>query len=79
MGECSTNAPLLSNDANAAAFGKRTPILKSTTKWILKGLIWVVFIIWISLLFLYPLESVNKLLIQYMNATSGSLFGLTGK
>lgn len=78
MGECSTNAPLLSNDANAAAFEKRTSILKSTTKWILKGLIWVVFIIWISLLFLYPLESVNKLLIQYMNATSGSLFGLTG-
>jgi len=79
MGEYSTDAPLISNDDNAAAFEKKMPILKSTAKWILKGLMWVVFIIWISLMLLYPLEFMNKLLIQYMNTTSGSLFGLTGE
>ncbi|KAJ8420196.1 hypothetical protein Cgig2_021666 [Carnegiea gigantea] len=82
MGDYSTNAPLLSNGDNATDFEAKTktkmPIFKSITKWILKGLMWLVFIAWVSLMFFYPLGFVNKLFFKFLDTTSGNLFGITG-
>lgn len=78
MGEYSPNVPFLSKGDIAPGFEKKTPIFKSTAKWVLKGLMWLVFIAWASLMFFYPLKFMNIWFVQFMNATSGTLFGITG-
>uniref|UniRef100_A0A7C9EE32 Ferric-chelate reductase (NADH) n=1 Tax=Opuntia streptacantha TaxID=393608 RepID=A0A7C9EE32_OPUST len=80
MGDYSGHVPFLSNDDNATDFEKKTktPVFMSTAKWVLKGLMWLVFIAWVSLMFFYPLEFVNNLFFKFINATSGNLFGITG-
>lgn len=80
MGEYSTVAPLLSNDDITPVLeNKSVPIFKVAAKWVLKLLMWVVFIAWISLMFFYPSEYMIHLVNHiWIGATSGTIFGLAG-
>lgn len=78
MGEYSTDAPLLLKTPEVEK--KTTPSLfKSSAKWVLKSVIWVVFVSWILLMFLYPSDFMTHLVNHnWINATNGTVFGLTG-
>ena len=66
-------------DQNGFAYiNKTSPLLKST-KWVLKSAMWLIFISWVSFLFLVPSDSVKQLYTKLVHATSGTLFGNTGK
>ncbi|KAK9286122.1 hypothetical protein L1049_014503 [Liquidambar formosana] len=78
MDEHSASQPLLSSAGVDPAYAKDTPLLVSSLKWILKTLMWVVFIVWAALIFLYPSEFVNGLYEKWIEATRGTVFGLTG-
>lgn len=77
MGEQSTDVPLLSS-GDFATEKKNTPFFKPVAKWVLKLLMWLVFIPWIALIFFYPSEFVTQLVTKWIHATRGTLFGLTG-
>lgn len=81
MGEYSTNTPLLSS-TDTTHFDlekKSSSFLKLSVKWVLKLLIWVVFISWISLMFFYPSKFVNDVFFNtWVTATKGTFFGLPG-
>jgi ferric-chelate reductase len=66
---------LLSRDAG---YVRKTPLFVSLAKGSLKFVIWVVFIAWVALIFLSPTQFVNQVLEKWIQATSGSLFGITG-
>lgn len=82
MGEYSADAPLLlSTGDKIPELGRKTApsFLKSTAKWVLKLLMWVVFIAWISVMFFYPLEFMSNFVKHtWIGATEGTLFGVTG-
>ena len=65
--------PLLS-----PAYVKKTPIFLSSTKWVLKIVMWVIFIFWATLIFLFPAEPVNELFEKWLQLSSGTVFGITG-
>ncbi|XP_010657892.1 ferric reduction oxidase 7, chloroplastic isoform X2 [Vitis vinifera] len=65
--------PLLS-----PAYVKKTPIFLSFTKWVLKIVMWVIFIFWATLIFLFPAEPVNELFEKWLQLSSGTVFGITG-
>lgn len=77
MGEVSASEPLLIKEEGLGSF-KKTPLLVSSTKWVLKVAMWVIFIAWVTLIFLYPLEFVNNLSGTWVRVTSKTLFGVTG-
>lgn len=70
--------PLLSHKNENFDYFKKTPFLVSSTKWILKITMWVFFIFWVLVIFLYPTQFLKDWLDTWVDATSGSLFGLTG-
>lgn len=65
------------DDKPFSYINKPSFLLKST-KWVLKFAMWLVFISWATFLFLVPSDSVNQLSSKLVNATSGTLFGITG-
>ncbi|PWA82413.1 ferric reduction oxidase 7 [Artemisia annua] len=83
MGTEGPNVPLLvstkpdDHDNNFTYINKPSFLLKST-KWVLKFAMWLIFISWASFLFFAPLDSVNNVYSKVVNATNGTLFGLTG-
>ncbi|KAK7246071.1 hypothetical protein RIF29_40929 [Crotalaria pallida] len=72
--------PLLSSERvdDVTDYPMKPSPLVSATKWTLKTLIYVIFIAWAAFIFVFPLESVSKLLGTFLNATIGSPFGITG-
>ncbi|OMP08093.1 putative ferric-chelate reductase [Corchorus olitorius] len=52
--------------------------LKSTLKWTLKIVMWVIFIAWVGLIFLYPGELGTELVNKIRHATEGTIFGISG-
>ncbi|XP_059446528.1 ferric reduction oxidase 7, chloroplastic [Corylus avellana] len=66
---------LLSRGAGSV---RKTPLFVSWAKWSLKFVIWVVFIAWVALIFLFPAQFVNQVFEKWIQATSGSVFGITG-
>ncbi|KAK1360395.1 Ferric reduction oxidase 6 [Heracleum sosnowskyi] len=72
------SVPLLSDKNENFDYFKKTPFLISSTKWVLKITMWVVFIFWVLVIFLYPTQFLKDWLQTWVDATSGTLFGLTG-
>ncbi|KAK1386299.1 ferric reduction oxidase 7, chloroplastic-like [Heracleum sosnowskyi] len=77
MAENSACEPLLLCD-NVGKSNKKSPLFLLSVKWALKILMWVIFVLWVSLLFIYPLELGSKVSLTWINATSHSLYGVTG-
>ena len=50
----------------------------SSLKWILTVLVWAIFAAWIGVIFLFPPQFGNELLVKYIHATSGNPLGITG-
>ncbi|GMI80640.1 ferric reduction oxidase 7, FERRIC REDUCTION OXIDASE 7 [Hibiscus trionum] len=75
MGSVSLKNPLLLNDE---ADVKTPSLLKSSLKWGLKLVMWVVFVAWVVLIFLYPGEFGTQLVDQVIGATRDSVFGISG-
>ncbi|CAH1444139.1 unnamed protein product [Lactuca virosa] len=79
--EGSPRDPLLlsiKEDPNGFAYINKTSSLLKSTKWVLKSAMWLIFISWVSFLFLVPSDSVKQLYTKLVKATSGTLFGTTG-
>ncbi|XP_017984947.1 PREDICTED: ferric reduction oxidase 7, chloroplastic [Theobroma cacao] len=72
------NKPLLLSDGVEPDYVKKSSFLVSSVKWTLKIVMWVIFIAWVGLIFLYPGEIGNQLAEKIINATRGSVFGITG-
>ncbi|KAE9591564.1 hypothetical protein Lal_00039004 [Lupinus albus] len=72
------NSSLLSASVDETDYTMKTSSIVSVTKWTLKYVICVIFIAWTTLIFVFPLESVGNLVNKWINATSGTLFGITG-
>ncbi|KAK7843345.1 ferric reduction oxidase 7, chloroplastic [Quercus suber] len=76
MDENSVERPLLLS--RGAERVKKTPLFVSWAKWILKFVIWVIFLAWAALIFFIPAQSVNEAFEKWAQLTSGSVFGITG-
>lgn len=75
MDEKSSKQPLLSRNENF----KATPnYLVSSTKWILKVAMWLIFITWAALIFLYPSDVIHNLYIKFLRAVDTPVFGTAG-
>ncbi|CDP17766.1 unnamed protein product [Coffea canephora] len=70
--------PLLSSKEDELGCLKKTSLLISSARWIIKGSILIIFIAWATFIFLYPLEAVSDWSRKWSNVTAGSLFGHTG-
>eukprot|EP00262_Sarcandra_glabra_P019408 TRINITY_DN7301_c2_g2_i2.p1 TRINITY_DN7301_c2_g2~~TRINITY_DN7301_c2_g2_i2.p1 ORF type:complete len:734 (+),score=75.58 TRINITY_DN7301_c2_g2_i2:295-2496(+) len=77
MAELSIREPLLLNQSVESGFTK-TKLLASFAKWVLKILMWVIFVAWAALIFFYPSEFVQGFYQKLVKATEGSVFGITG-
>lgn len=77
MDEHSVHKPLLNGSVDAVHY-KQTPLYVSALKWVLKILMWVIFVAWVALIFLYPSEFGSELTQKFTRATSGTIFGITG-
>ncbi|KAL4026419.1 hypothetical protein IC575_014849 [Cucumis melo] len=76
--EHSPHHPLLpATHEQYPATGKSSAIV-SIAKWILKSAMWVIFLVWILVIFLYPSSLTTQLFNNWVEATQQSLFGLTG-
>jgi len=74
-------SPLLSKqgDETDDYVKKNSPnFVVSATKWTLRTLISIIFIIWAALIFLLPSESVHGLFLKWISFSIRSSFGITG-
>ena len=78
MNEHSGNARLLPKNEDGLASLKKTSFFISSAKWIIRAAILMIFIAWATFIFLYPLPVVNDWFEKWMDATKGTIFGLTG-
>lgn len=78
MGSNSLKNPLLFSDEVEPGYVKNSSFLKSSVKWGLKIVMWVIFIAWVGVIFLYPGEIGSQLVEKIINATNGSVFGTSG-
>ncbi|XP_050273124.1 ferric reduction oxidase 7, chloroplastic-like isoform X1 [Quercus robur] len=76
MDENSVERPLLLS--RGAERVKKTPLFVSWAKWILKFVIWVIFLAWAALIFFIPAQIVNEAFEKWAQLTSGTVFGITG-
>ncbi|KAL2341483.1 hypothetical protein Fmac_009423 [Flemingia macrophylla] len=66
-------SPLGDETATKASF-----CLVSATKWTLKTLICVIFVAWVTFIFLLPAQPVNELFSKWISLSSETPFGVTG-
>lgn len=78
MGELSSQEPLLLKKENEFDSLRKTPFLISSTKLILKVLMWVIFISWAAFIFLLPTKFTNEIFGTIVGATKGSIFRTAG-
>ncbi|TQD96059.1 hypothetical protein C1H46_018401 [Malus baccata] len=57
---------------------RKTSLSVTFAKWILKIAMWVLFISWVALMFLFPSDFMQKLFNKSIQATQGTVFGITG-
>lgn len=72
MDERAANEPLLSVQV------KTTSTSVTVVKWVLKTVMWVVFIAWATLFFFFPANFVSTFYAKFIQLTSGTAFGVTG-
>lgn len=79
MDESSVHNPLIWGQGSGHANVRRkTPLSVTLAKWILKIAMLALFISWIALMFLFPADFVQKLFEKWIQATNGTIFGITG-
>uniref|UniRef100_A0A1D1YKS8 ferric-chelate reductase (NADH) n=1 Tax=Anthurium amnicola TaxID=1678845 RepID=A0A1D1YKS8_9ARAE len=78
MAELSASEPLLSKRTEEPGCFMRSHLPVSLGKWVLKILMWVIFIAWVGMIFLYPSDFGNSWFWKLVGATQGSIFGITG-
>ncbi|KAL8527580.1 hypothetical protein ACS0TY_005438 [Phlomoides rotata] len=80
MEENSAQQPLLSSifENKVTDYSNKTPFLISSAKWILRALLWLIFISWAAWIFLYPSNPVSDLNRKWLRATDGTVFGIAG-
>lgn len=85
MGEVSENCePLLHSSeecvTNPVNHKNTTPFVLVLVKWILKTVMWFVFVAWVSIIFLFPAKFVEPLFQKFIKLTSSniSVYGVTG-
>ncbi|WOG82716.1 hypothetical protein DCAR_0101884 [Daucus carota subsp. sativus] len=77
MAEKSAYEPLLEKGRKNYDYEK-TPLFLSCMKWVLKIIMWVIFVLWATVLVIYPLELGDQFFLKWIDATSHTLFGITG-
>lgn len=73
--------PLLSNKEDFTNYNytkKKQSLLVSSTKWILKVVMWVIFITWITAIFVYPCSFGFDLYNKWRNATQNTVYWRAG-
>ncbi|XP_026663849.2 ferric reduction oxidase 7, chloroplastic-like [Phoenix dactylifera] len=78
MAKLSVHEPLLSNGGVEHGSSKHMPFACSLAKWVLKSLMWIIFIIWVAAIFFYPTDLVRSLQSRWISITENSVFGITG-
>lgn len=79
MDEISVHEPLLSSQRVEQSYHvKNKPLIVSLSKWILKTVMWLVFISWVALIFVYPTESMTNLVRNWTDISNDNVFGTTG-
>ncbi|KAL3538421.1 hypothetical protein ACH5RR_001787 [Cinchona calisaya] len=78
MNEHSAQHPLLVRKNDESGCVKKTTLLIFLAKWLIKFVILAIFIAWAAFIFLFPLEFINDLFNNWILATEGTLFGITG-
>ncbi|GAB4848590.1 hypothetical protein Ancab_003297 [Ancistrocladus abbreviatus] len=78
MGVDTVNEPLLSSENSSQYYGKKKPFFISIAKWVLKTVMWVLFIIWVGIMFLYPTDIMSNLFEKWIQTTDGTIYGITG-
>lgn len=76
MDEISVHEPLLSSQH--VDHVKSKSLIVSLSKWILKTVMWLVFISWVALIFVYPAESMTNLVRNWTEISNDNVFGTTG-
>ncbi|KAF3440643.1 hypothetical protein FNV43_RR18927 [Rhamnella rubrinervis] len=74
----SVHKPLLSSQYVEPGYVERKPLLVSLAKWVLRTVMWAVFISWAAFIFLYPSKSVSELFRKLIGVTNDTVFGTTG-
>lgn len=78
MGEISSQEPLLLKKDDEFDYLNKTPLWVSSTKLILKVVMWVTFIAWAAFIFLLPTKFTTELEGKMFRATKGTIFGTAG-
>ncbi|RZC63899.1 hypothetical protein C5167_025645 [Papaver somniferum] len=78
MGTLSEHEPLLLNKADEADYAKKVTKFIPFVQWVIKFIIWVIFVAWGTLIVLYPTKFMQGILESMLMATIGTIFGITG-
>lgn len=78
MGDLSASVPLLSNRAEEHGNLKRPHLSLCLGRWVLKGLMWIIFITWVGIIFFFPSDFMQSWFEKLVGATQGTIFGITG-
>ncbi|KAK1311448.1 hypothetical protein QJS10_CPA08g00979 [Acorus calamus] len=79
MADLSAQQPLLSNKGvEIASFNKARFSASAFAQWALIILMWMILVAWVALIFFYPSEFVQEPYSKFVQATRGTIFGVTG-
>ncbi|XP_058089933.1 ferric reduction oxidase 7, chloroplastic-like [Magnolia sinica] len=78
MAEGSGDDVVISNTRLYDSFFKQRCSLVLLAKWVLKTAMWLIFILWIALIFLYPSDFMGKIFHKWFELTQGTFYGLDG-
>lgn len=78
MDENTVHKPLLLSPSAEPESVKQASFAASLAKLILRVVIWVIFIVWVAITFLFPAEFTSKFVRKLLEATGGTVFGITG-
>ncbi|KAG7031332.1 Ferric reduction oxidase 7, chloroplastic, partial [Cucurbita argyrosperma subsp. argyrosperma] len=76
--EHSPHHPLLPAPEDQFPATGNTSAIVSSTKWVLKLAMWVIFSVWMVVIFLYPSSFASHLFSEWFGASGQTLFGITG-
>ncbi|GLU06082.1 hypothetical protein SLE2022_231450 [Rubroshorea leprosula] len=78
MDRNSVTEPLILTDGLDLAYVNKPSLFVSFAKYTLKIVMWFLFLAWVLLIYLYPGELGNQLVGKLIQATDGTVFGITG-
>ncbi|XP_047341427.1 ferric reduction oxidase 7, chloroplastic-like [Impatiens glandulifera] len=78
MDEYSIHDSLLLRTDDVYDYAKKTPAWTSLVKSFLRSLLWGIFVMWVTIIFIYPCDFYTKFNTKFLLAIEGTLFGITG-